>query len=216
MTSPTWDGFADPYFNLGQLLLWAATRNPAYVDAASDRSGLYEPSYGLVAAAVQIEEQIPVGEGREELCEEIRQKAMEGVLKGYDYGVTPPRELPPHTWLKLEIVFESQSGIPFVRWRGHSSIVPAYDVRFSRTDALQSFPATDNPGHEEYWVLPDEPPSQESQRTALKGLRRAFRDGRIPKSMTAERLAQIASTKLGLERDAVTREAVLRLLGRKK
>jgi hypothetical protein len=76
---PEWDGFADPFWNLGQLILWVATRNRDCVDAASDCSGRYGGSYGLAAAAVQIEKHVPT-EARERLIEEVRQKAVDGAL----------------------------------------------------------------------------------------------------------------------------------------
>src|SRR5262245_17042462 len=145
---PEWDGFADHHWNLGQVFLWVATRNRNYVDAGSDPSGdlyrssygPYRASYGLAAAAVQIDEQVPSGEVREKFAEEICQKAVDGLLKGIDYSVTPPKELPPITWMKLKIDFDS--GMPFVRWRDDYSIATACnDLRFFKANVLECFPA---------------------------------------------------------------------------
>jgi hypothetical protein len=76
--SEEWDGFNDPFWNLGRVILWAATRKREYVDVASDRAGLYDASCGLAAAAVEIEKHGPTGGPvREEIVEDIRQKAMQ-------------------------------------------------------------------------------------------------------------------------------------------
>jgi hypothetical protein len=219
-----WDGFADPYWNLGQAILWAAHRKHEHVDAASDRSGSYGSSYGLAAAAVQIEEQVSAGRAHEhlveEICqryedvvEEIRQKAMHDELKGYDYSLNPPKELPSANWLKLRIDSDAHTRVPFVRWCDHSNVMPDYDVRFTRTSVLQCFPEPGDVTDEKYYDLPDKPPRQQSLQIALKGLLLAYPAGRVPERLSAERLAQIASAKT---QSAVTREAVLRVLGRKK
>jgi hypothetical protein len=59
-----WDGFQDSFWNLGQVILWVATRNPKYVDNASDASGALgkntssSETYGRVAASEQIRRQL--------------------------------------------------------------------------------------------------------------------------------------------------------------
>jgi hypothetical protein len=135
-----WNGFDDPYWNFGQLVLWVATRNRDHVDAASDRSGLYDVSYGLAAAAVQIEEQISEDQ-RVTTAQEIRQTVMSGKLIVYDAGPAVPVALLPIVWTNLEIVFDSS--VPFVRWRGHRSIAAAYsNLRFLKENVLECFPGS--------------------------------------------------------------------------
>jgi hypothetical protein len=209
-----WDGFNDPFWNLGQVILWAATRKREYVDVASDRAGLYDASYGLAATAVEIEKHGPTGGPvREEMVEDIRQKAMHGELKAYDYETNPPKEIPPSAWLKLEIYFDQQISVPVVRWRDHSSIVPAYNVRFSRMSVLQCFPEeAGDPSREEFWEVPENPPTQRSSGMAWNGLKIAFPNREIPKKFSDERLARIASSRMNTK---INRDAVLRALGRK-
>ena len=214
-TTPEWDGFADPFWNLGQLILWVATGNRDHVHTSSDRSGRYDASYALVAAAALIDEQIPTRDGRERTANEIQERGIDGTLKVYDMGFTRPKELTSVTWTKLEIVFDPLSGIPFVRWRGHWNIVPAYELRFSRETVLQCFPASDstNDALLGFWELPDQIPKQKAQQDALRALRLQFREGRVPKHLSAKRLADMASTKTGLR---INRDAIQRVLGRKK
>jgi hypothetical protein len=58
------DGFKDPFWNLGQLLLWVVTRNQEYVNTASDASGTLgrnatvSETYGLAVASLLIEEHL--------------------------------------------------------------------------------------------------------------------------------------------------------------
>ena len=86
MTNPKqeWDGFADPHWNLGQVILWIATGDRDYVDKASDRGGSPGESYWLAPAAVLINEQIPSADVRRKLVEQIRQEADANVCNKAD------------------------------------------------------------------------------------------------------------------------------------
>jgi hypothetical protein len=120
--------------------LWVATRDRKCVDAGSDRNGRLGASYGLAAAAVQIDEQVAPGRVREKFAEEICKMAMDGELKSFDYSLTPPKELPPITWMKLMIDFDA--GMPFVRWHDDRNISTACrDLRFFKANVLKCFPA---------------------------------------------------------------------------
>src|SRR5262249_2688952 len=84
-----WNGFEDKFWNLGQLLLWVATRNRTHVDRSSDdNGGVLGPSetardselYGLAAASAVIdEEKVPV-ENLKVALAEIHRQGRDGVL----------------------------------------------------------------------------------------------------------------------------------------
>ena len=164
---------------------------------------------------MQIDEQVPLDDTREEVAEQIRQKALDGKLKAYDCNQTPPKELPSVTWTKLETKFDP-SGIPFVRWRGHWNIVPAYDLRFSKKSVLQCFPAKEHP--QGNWALPDYPPPQPAPQAAYRALKHLFPTG-LPRKYTPERLAQMAGAhakKMDGGSKPIKRETILRVFGQKK
>ena len=122
--------------------MWAATRDRKCVDGASDRGGRLDASYGLAAAAIQIDEQVPPGRVREEFAEGICKKGMDGELKGIDCSVTPPKKLPAISWTKLMIDFDA--GMPVVRWRDDRNIATAFsDLRFLKANVLECFPPTE-------------------------------------------------------------------------
>jgi hypothetical protein len=67
---------------------------------------------------------------------------------------------------------------------------------------------------EEFWSIPEKEPPQKALRIAWRALRAKFPDGRIPnlQKYLGEKLAEIASKVAG---EIISRETVLRLLGRK-
>jgi hypothetical protein len=214
--SNQWDGFTDPYWNLGQVFLWAATRNRDHVDAASDRSGLYDVSYELAAAAVQIDEQVPLADTREEVAEQIRQKALDGKLKAYDCTLTPPKELPPTTWIKLKIDFDS--GMPFVRSRDDSGLATACsDLRFFNANVLECFPEKAETSAAMLNGTRNTPPSQKRLRAA-NAIAEIWPVGTPkPEEVSDKELFNKVSRHLekkGLE--GVGRDTVLRAAGRRK
>jgi hypothetical protein len=150
-----WDGFEDPFWNVGQLILWAATGNRRYVDQASDNCGEYGELYGCAAAAVLIEQHVPNSQ-QKVVARKVRRMAMKGHLK----ATSDSGDIPALTWARLEIGFDS--AMPIIRWRGHQGVLSAYsNVRFLRDEVLREFFSSTQlkRGHKagEPWLAADEP-----------------------------------------------------------
>jgi hypothetical protein len=132
---PEWDGFSDPWWNLGQLILWVATGDRGCVDRASDDCNRLGTSYGLAASAVILEEQTTT-EQRAAAVKKIQAAVLRGKIVGYSNGA----QIPAITWVYLKINFDCPAipGIyPGVYWI--SGLKAFGDLRFSRSEALQLF-----------------------------------------------------------------------------
>jgi hypothetical protein len=127
-----WNGFADAFWTLGQVILWVVTRDRERVDAASDDVGLLGESYAEAAAAIQID-----ALAREDILDaakEIRRRCAHGKLEALSAG----QAIEAIKWTQLEIAFVD--GVPFLRRVGQSGLTAAYpDVRFSSAAVLSEF-----------------------------------------------------------------------------
>jgi hypothetical protein len=211
-----WDGFSDPFWNLGQVLIWVATNNPKWVDEASDASralGKHTTSsetYGLVAAGRQISDQRLTLKQAHNAIQQIWQFCVNGTL-----NVTRRGEgISPDEWRTLEIRLIDH--IPTVVLRKYpegpgagAHVTP--DLRFRREEILRCFPSPDTSLYAE---IPAEAPSQTpSVRTANLVLKRMYPDRRIPAHISDEALARRAREFSGY--DTITRDDIRRALGKK-
>jgi hypothetical protein len=176
------DGFKDPFWNLGQLVLWVATRKRDFVDDASDASGSLgkdatrSEAYGLVRAAELIEG-IEPDQVRDALIQ-IKQRCLDGTLT---------TTKPPDHWMDLEIVIINS--MPMVVLRGDEfnsigHVTP--NLRFKREEVLQRFPPPIEP---DYIELPEDPPRQPRARETWRVLRKMYPNNYIPR-MAMEKLAE--------------------------
>lgn len=135
---PDWDGFSDPYWHLGQLVLWAATGRSELVDKASDDCGRLGEDYGLAAAAVLLED-IPAADCRTVL-NDIRDRLLNGDIRAKQGA----REVSSAEWIGTEILYDRPPGHKsehlMVR-RCYSGERVLRNLRFARCDALKLWTA---------------------------------------------------------------------------
>jgi hypothetical protein len=209
-----WDGFSDPFWNLGQVLIWAATRNPKYVDNSSDASGALgkhtgsSDIYGRVAAGDQIKKNLTPQQQRDVITQ-VKQSCLNGTLNASAQN----ESLSPEKWRDLEI--RVVDGVPTVVSRKYpdvpgpgAHITP--DLRFRRQEVLRCFPSLND---SVYTKIPEVEPRQLSARLAHQALKQMYADGRIPAHISDQTLAERASRFI---RKTVSRDDVRRALGTKK
>jgi hypothetical protein len=208
-----WDGFQDPFWNLGQVILWIATRSPKYVDGASDASGALgkntasSDTYGRVAAGEQIKKQLTSQQFRDAVVQ-IKQQCVAGTLN----AMTQSKSLSPDQWRHLDIVVNDH--VPTVVWRNYPKVAGAGghatpDLRFRRDEVLRRFP----PNTADFTEIPDAEPRQPRARTAYKAIKQLYPDNRIPSTISDETLARRAQR---ISSAHISREDVRRALGKKK
>jgi hypothetical protein len=208
-----WDGFQDSFWNLGQLILWVATRSPKYVDSASDASGalgkttVSSDTYGRVAASEQIKKQLT----RQKLHNaviQIKQHCVAGTLN----AMAQSEILSPDKWRHLDIVVIDH--VPTVVWRNYPKVAGAAahatpDLRFRREEVLRCFPL--DPA--DFTEIPDAEPRQLRARIAHKALKQLYPDNRIPSTISDEALARRARM---FSATTIGRDDIRRALRRKK
>jgi hypothetical protein len=208
------DGFKDPLWNLGQLVLWVATRRQDFVDDASDASGAIgkdatrSEAYGLVRAAERIEGIEP--EQVRDALAQIHQRCLDGTLT--------TTILPDH-WMDFEIVVIDS--MPMVVLRGDEfnsvgHVIP--NLRFKREEVLRCFPPPGPSPEAGYIKLPKEPPPQPQPSRAWRVLKKIYSDHRVPE-LGRERLAEIATAQNrvdnGGDGSIISSDAIRRALGLK-
>jgi hypothetical protein len=135
-----WNGFEDPFWNLGQVVLWIATKDPALVDAASDASGQLgknTPSseiYGLIRAALAIQGKGLTGQQARDAVVEVKGQCMDGKL----FSTTDGRPISAEDWRHLEIVVREDILMVVSEPNAIAHATP--DLRFSRENVLRCFP----------------------------------------------------------------------------
>ena len=188
------DGFEDKFWNLGQLIIWAATRNRGCVSEASDDNGgllnspIESEQYGLSAGSVELDLNGVSDHDIKTAIEDVIRHCRDGALVGEQAGRTISR----HEWKLWKIVLEDN--IPLVRERAGGITNPAPDLRFSRADILKLFPSLNDEGH---WMLPQEPPpgGKWAQCSTYNALKRMHPDGKILRRVSPEKLAELANKK---------------------
>jgi hypothetical protein len=211
-----WDGFSDPFWNLGQVLMWVATHNLKWVDEASDAGGALgihttsSEMYGLVAAGRQIEDQRITLKQANVAIKQIWQFCVNGTLNAATQG----EGISPDKWRTLEIRVLDHIPVVVLRKYPEGPGAGAHatpDLRFRREEVLRCFPPPDGSLYNE---LPADAPSQQSVRTAYLVLKRMYPDGRIPAHISDEALARRAREFSTY--DTITRDDVRRALGKRK
>jgi hypothetical protein len=208
-----WDGFQDSFWNLGQVILWVATRNPKFVDIASDASGalgkntVSSDTYGRVAASEQIKSQLTRQKLRDAVIQ-IKQHCVAGTL----FSMTQSDILSSDKWRHLDIV--AVDHVPTVVWRNYPNVAGAGahatpDLRFRREEVLRCFPL--NPA--DFTEIPDAKPRQLRARIAHNALKQLYSDDRIPSNITDEALARRASR---VAQGTISRDDIRRALRKKK
>jgi hypothetical protein len=207
-----WDGFQDPFWNVGQVVLWVATSDPKQVDRASDASGALgkntatSETYGRVAASDAIRrltrQQLRIA------FQQIKRFCVEGTLN----TTSQSESISADKWRQLEIIVKDE--IPTVVSRNYPDVSGAaahatIDLRFRRKEVLRCFPPPDT---SLYTDIPDEAPRQHSANSAYLVLKRMYPENRIPNHIADETLASRASQFSGL---IIGRDDIRRALGKK-
>jgi len=139
----------ETWWNLGQLILWIAFRDPIVVARSSDNSlsGPGGPNTGNIVAAVILENRFPghTADQRAKHLEEARRALKTGSIKttGLLQAEHIPREIPDTEWSSLDIEY-GIAGIPgLVRIKDRGEIPSrTYDaVKVKRADVLVAYPA---------------------------------------------------------------------------
>jgi hypothetical protein len=207
-----WDGFQDPFWNVGQVALWVATRDPKQVDRASDASGALgkntaaSETYGRIAASDAIRrltrQQLRIA------FQQIKQFCVEGTLN----TTSQSESISADKWRQLEIIVKDD--IPTVVSRNLDVISAAahtpIDLRFRREEVFRCFPP---PDASLYTNIPNEAPRQRSANAAYLVLKRMYPENCIPNHIPDETLARRASQFSGF---IISRDDIRRALGKKR
>jgi hypothetical protein len=208
-----WDGFQDPFWNLGQVLIWVATRNPKWVDDASDASGrlgkhnVSSDTYGRIAAGDQIKKHLTRQQWRD-AATLVQQECVNGNLNAESQS----ESLSPDRWRTLEIRVIDE--MPTVVSRKYPDVPGAAahltpDLRFRREEVLRCFPY--NPT--DFIEIPDVEPSQLKAGIAHQLLKQMYPENRIPAHISDETLARRASR---IAQRTISRDDIRRALGTKE
>lgn len=140
---------AVPWWNLGQLLLWAGLRDPESVAFASDDGGTLGKGKGNLVACVIAEWR---WQGKTAEQQERWRRAAFDALRSMQImtiGTLPgshvPIEIPEIEWPSLDLNWDLREGANLVRIDSRSTpLYIAYEaVKVKRADALKVFPAPD-------------------------------------------------------------------------
>ena len=191
-----WDGFQDKFWNLGQVVIWAATKNGNFVDLASDNNGALlsdateSEQYGLSAAAAVIDQEKITDADIEGALETVHRLCRDGAL----IGETSGKAIPKDEWKSWVITLEDN--IPRIRRRSGGLDNPAHDLRFSRQEVLKLIPllASSEPDRAAFYELPEQPPPDRQRAVFIadKALRIIF-DRKVPRHYSVKELARLAS-----------------------
>jgi hypothetical protein len=135
-----WNGYLDPYWTIGQTVLWIVAGDPWVVDQASNDSGRLDELSGQLMAAELIDNLNLPPEHVQDAADRLRRLCLDGTMTAIDGRDRPiPAIIPAIEWLYLEIVLDD-GNVLAIQHVGQSTIMPAYShVVFSRVEVLREF-----------------------------------------------------------------------------